>query len=30
MKFGMFFFAENPAEFRTPDTENYQQVLELT
>ena len=30
MKFGQFFFAENPAEFRTPDTENYQQVLELT
>ena len=30
MKFGLFFFAENPAEFRTPDTENYQQVLELT
>ena len=30
MKFGLFFFAENPEEFRTPDTENYQQVLELT
>ena len=30
MKFGLFFFAENPEEFRTPDTENYQQALELT
>ena len=30
MKFGLFFFAENPEEFRMPDAENYQQALELT